>query len=261
MAALEQDACPFVQGVKALDRPADKSLQTFAFLLQSFHAGVADVSGTLTLYAENRRYDVAFDDATAARQGATPWERRVPIVVHFSKPTWVLGAYVSRLKRPEAVSCEPTVIFASDDTPEARAAALSLDREMPANNRREFEASVALAPTHDAGEGLHTAFQCDHPFASARLLRAPELSTPEIVAEMGLSRRVYVNVLIASDGSLDDVRVLNPPVNEGKSEAISNAVMNSAALTEVKASRYAPAHFDCRPASAEYVFIVDFGMR
>ena len=222
------------------------------------HDGTHAVSGTVTLYHGDDRYDVHFTGATAADprdRNATP----SPIVVRFETPVDVEGAL--------AVTSEPTGCAPSEPwhphfivTGRIGATFVGVGRHArlgptPSNPddalwaRFRAAASIAsvLAPVAVAREPNIACARPNIPGATAFVAtRRAELDAAALARYAG----GQVDVLV----TLDDTGAVAKTRVERSSGSID---VDRGALAAVEASTFRAAIFHCRPYGGSYIFTAD----
>ena len=90
---------------------------------------------------------------------------------------------------------------------------------------------------------------CAHPYATAKVTRTVEPTTPAMAAQQGISGLVYVAVALDERGVPQAARVVTSP----------SPILNNASLAATMRSEYTAEVFRCRPVPGGYMFGIDFG--
>jgi protein TonB len=93
-----------------------------------------------------------------------------------------------------------------------------------------------------------TPLACAHPNVAATTLQAAEPEIPQMAQQQGITGTVTVVVSLDTTGHVTNARVQSSP----------SALLNNAALTAAKQSRFQPAIENCKPIAADYTFLVEF---
>jgi TonB family protein len=91
---------------------------------------------------------------------------------------------------------------------------------------------------------------CDDPFRDGRVVKAVSLGYPDSAMKLNLGPlTVLVEVTVNPDGTLASSTIFR---------SSGNADVDQAALSEARASTYAPKLVDCKPVSGQYLFRAEF---
>jgi TonB family protein len=233
--------CPLSVRVYTLDGHDDEAV--FA-LWSDKNAGVA--SGTIAVYAGDRRYRIGFLNAVAADDRNTK-ELPTPIVLRFSGPTHVDSAYVESLSDGDCTIHEPYVT--SEKETYAARYGKSKTAVYPdwSQAMATFMAQAAAKPPLDAPAGeIVAAPACSKPYVMAYTTKPVAAAAP--AGEM-FNGEVAFKVDVNADGSLRAVRV-------EKSSRLKP--VDRAAFESVARSQFAPQIYRCIPVSGDYMFYVKF---
>jgi hypothetical protein len=234
--------CPVaVAGVVPLGGAAGAS-STYAIGVQAFSRQAADVSGTLALFTENRRYDVAFENAVAAGYDWESLAEIVPVVVKFTEPVHIDAAYVAALAGPNAGPCEPGGVWIGSAS---HVVAPSKD---PLSFASAILRAAGRAKLVEAPASTPWTPGCDRPMLPPALKTAAVPSTPEIAKELAHTGTVVVEVVIGADGGVAASWTFSSPYAE----------LTTASLDAAKRSTFTPALFACHPVAGAYMFVVQF---
>ena len=221
--------------------PLDRSGQLYAVELRGLTTGAA--TGTIALYADDARYDVAMRDATVASeldQTTVP----TPIVVRFPERVHLDGAVVRALDG-EPGSC--TTPFA----PWTAYANESPDLASINEKRREaqfMDAARAATPIA-AAAAIVDRRPCTTPDHKGMTISTIEPKMPMMAAQYRYTGTVAVLVILRPDGTVANTTVLRP---SGQPD-IDREAERVAAV-----SKFRGATFRCREVVGLYQFLVAF---
>jgi hypothetical protein len=227
-------------------RELDETHRLYALSFRSFDRGRAEVSrrvsGTVALWAGNRRFDVPFRDVLAldSRDRVSP---ETSITVRFAAPATLDGAVMTAIDEDGARrSCEPWFgpwmplppgTVPDRQTPEERS-----------TEQRFLTRARAAAPI-DAPAATADPRPCPTPDRQARTTYAAEVETP------GVSGGGYsvVQVLLDPSDKIVSTRIERPS---------GSAALDFAALAAARRSEYQGVFFRCRRVMGAYLFSVEF---
>ncbi|HTD33827.1 MAG TPA: energy transducer TonB, partial [Candidatus Elarobacter sp.] len=90
--------------------------------------------------------------------------------------------------------------------------------------------------------------QCANPNVPATTLNAAQPDTPAIAQQQNISGTVQVIVSLDASSNVIGTKVQSSP----------SAILNSAALSAARQSKFQTEIRDCKPIAADYIFSVDF---
>ena len=224
-----------------LDQPGDASTK---YAVDLFDLGEASrsVSGTLSLFSDDHRYDVPFQHAMATRAEKAGLNENGSIVVSFRSAIYLRGVSLSSVNGDDGRPCVPATVYVF--RPGTGKPALNTDASNPAKVDLMSGNNVSVVK---AGEGTKLRYGCDQPFVDA-IITPAMLDTPQVVRERGIQGSVDMAVLVSATGNPDAIRIL----------ASAHTELNDVALQSVRQSHYEPAIFACQPAPARYILRVTY---
>ncbi|HTW86333.1 MAG TPA: hypothetical protein VMD91_19840 [Candidatus Sulfotelmatobacter sp.] len=252
------DLCPvFVGRVDALDDAGTR----YAFGLLTY-GGSGSASGTLAVYAADKRYSVPFTDAFVDDPTESTSRPR-PLVVRFARPVTVSGAVVASLGAPAAPCPTPYLPWtangrvaqfvghqrlfydAESDRHQESDAAVIDERQL----WNGFDAAAANVAPVDAGDGVPAA-RCTQDDRGASVTHVERALIPAIVPAGPFAYRSAVLVTLDATGAVVAAATVV--------SAREDVPLDAAALTVAEHSSYRPARFRCAPAAGSYVFVLSY---
>jgi hypothetical protein len=228
--------CPVSVGWRELDGAHTRYALTF----RSFDTGRA--SGTVALFAGDKRYEVPFNTvALDTRDITTP---ETPVVVRFAAPTPLDGAVVTSLDEGGvARSCDPWF------SPWVARAPLSSART-PDEQKRvdQFLATARAAVPVDAPNAVADPLTCTTPYRAGRTTHPGEAQTPYPVEP------VMALVLVVLD-TADHVLFVRTE------RTTKHPALDASALNAARESTFEGQIFRCRHVVGAYLFGVSFGSK
>ncbi len=109
-------------------------------------------------------------------------------------------------------------------------------------------ATPAPAPPTPTPRPTPTPQSCARPNVPATTIRAVEPDTPAIAQQQNISGTVQVIVSLDANSNVTGTKIQSSP----------SAILNSAALSAARQSRFQTEIRDCKPIAADYIFSVDF---
>jgi hypothetical protein len=227
-------ACPAaVSTVSAMN--GDKAGATlYAVEFETYTTKPAFVSGTVTLFAGDDRYDIATQYALAMPLADGKHHRA--LFIHFAAPVKITGAYLSEISGDIMKACPPERL--------ARIATPKPDEAKAIVARATVEAPPPIAEAH---------LSCDVPFASARTTKLELMAIPSDVdfAATGDDGNVLL-LRISAKGSLMGMTV----VRQSRFGSFDHA-----AEVVAKTSTFAPAVFRCEPIEGYYALLTMYNFK
>jgi hypothetical protein len=228
--------CPLSTRVRDLDDTHTR----YAVSFRSLETGRA--SGTVALWAADRRYDVPFHNVVAldSRDRISP---ETSLTVRFSAPTVLDGAVVTALddgsgSRP----CEP---WFAPWVPNAPQLPGGQTRQERTDEDRFVMRARAATPT-DAPAPVPDPLTCTTPNRPGRTVRAAEPGRPPSAPMSGLA---VVMVLIDQSDKVIGARIQRSAGDVG---------LNNVALSAAQRSEYQGQIFRCHRVVGAYLFTVEF---
>lgn len=220
-------------------RQLDDTHTLYAITLRSLEAGRS--SGNVALWADDRRFDVAFHDLVTldTRDRATP---DTAVVVRFPAPTALDGAVVTSLDEDGTRrSCEPWF------SPWVSTARMDPARLTPEQRRLEDQvlAGARAATVVDAPAAVTDPKPCATPDQTARTTYAVE---PQMPRASGGGLAVVLVLLDTSD------RVIGARIQR----SAGDPRLDAAALGAARGSEFQGQTFRCRRVIGAYLFSVQF---
>jgi hypothetical protein len=216
----------------------DEAHTRYAVSFRAFETG--PVSGTVALWAKDRRYDVPFRNVVAldSRDRISP---ETSITVHFAAPTALDGAVVTAIadgsgQRP----CDPWYspwVVSPRPGPDGRSAEVRTIDE-------RFLVHARNAAAIDAPAAIPDPLSCPTPYRAGRTVRAID-ATPQ---GPGSGVSVVMVLLDASD------KIVNARIER----SAGLVWLDAAALKAVRASEFQGQIFRCRHVTGAYLFSVEF---
>ncbi len=200
------------------------------------------VSGTVALWAGDRRYDVPFRNVRAvdSRDATLP---PGAVVVRFPAPIALDGAVVTSIEDGGTMRpCEPWF------SPWLGSAPLGVDRRTAEQRRaaEQFLADARTAVALDAPAPVADVKPCTTPNRPGRTVRPIEPDTPRF-AGSGIS---VVEVVLDPSDKIVNTRILR---------SAGNSRLDEAAVSAARASEFEGQTFRCRRVAGSYLFSVEFG--
>ncbi|MBV9102614.1 MAG: TonB family protein [Candidatus Eremiobacteraeota bacterium] len=199
------------------------------------------LSGTVTVYSGDDRYDIPFHDAVAAPDVDGPEHQPHPIVVRFPDRVTIDAAYLSAIDGPHGGPCNVGNVW-FHNAPSVRSTFTDL------RDQRTFEQSKAVVqiaapvPTKEPRP-------CGTPDSPGRLVHASQASWPQFAKLRGEDGQVTIEVFVRSDGGVGSTRVWSSSgYKDLDDEAIRSAVT----------SKFEAPTFRCRRVFGTYKFYVQF---
>ncbi len=192
------------------------------------------ISGTVALYAGDRRYGVNFHGAFAREQDGSRGDA-VPVIVRFPSPVTIDAAIPTSIDAPAQPVCLETLL---------PWVASKADAESFAADEDAFRAAVAGLPVQDAPPAVALPHECAVRNATAHVVTLQR----SFVAD-GAGRTATVLVSLDIDDHVTDTRII---LSSGASH------IDKAALDAARRTRYATTVFNCTKLEADYVFTVSF---
>lgn len=231
--------CPLSIDVRELDYTRTR----FAVSLTSLDIGRA--SGTVALWAGDRRYDVPFHNVVAV-DSRVPWKPQVAVVVRFPEPIALDGAVVTAIDDGGGMRpCDPWYspwiaparlgisVQAADESQEgARIAALFL------------AAARTMAPV-EAPTPVADPLRCTTPYRAARTVHEFEPETPGAAG----AGTAVVHVLLDPSDKISSVRI---------SHSSGRRALDEIALRAARLSEFQGQIFRCRHVMGSYLFSIEF---
>jgi hypothetical protein len=227
--------CPLSTGVRELD----DSRTRYAVSFRALETGRA--SGTVSLWAGNRRYDVPFRDVVAldSRDRISP---ETSFVVRFPAPTTLDGAVVTAIDEGGTLHpCDPWF------SPWVRGAPSGPDYRSPEERTTEerFLSRARAAVAVDAPPAVADPVTCSAPTRSGRTVYAVSPNSPSPI----LSGLAVVMVLLDPSDKIAGVRI---------ERSSGNRSLDIVALSAARGSEYQGQIFRCRHVMGGYLFSVQF---
>jgi hypothetical protein len=216
--------------IAALDGTREAS--SYAVLFQAAGSEPGLLSGTVTFYAGESRYDVPFADLKVYPQ--VDLAKVTPLVVHFSSPVSISAVYLSAIAGPDGGPCALTT--ATQRAPE-------IDDAFTARARK-VAAVDAPAPVRDPAP-------CAEPYVQANITRfAVPDTAPDTSQTGGFGDEIHVMVHLAADGSVMDATSVSPAKAWG---------LQQFAVKLARSSHYTPEIMRCKPVEGYYEFVEVIG--
>jgi hypothetical protein len=227
--------CPLSTSVRELDDTRTR----YAVSFRALETGRA--SGTVALWAGNRRYDVPFLDVVAldSRDRISP---ETSFVVRFAEPTTLDGAVVTAIDEGGALHpCDP---WFAPWVPGPRSGPdLRTPEERTAEDRflARARASVAI----DAPPAVADPVTCTAPTRPGRTVYAVSPNSPSPI----LSGVSVVMVLLDPSDKIADVRI---------ERSSGHRSLDIVALSAARGSEFRGQIFRCRHVMGGYLFSIQF---
>jgi hypothetical protein len=219
----------FCSARKPIVTPLDgeRDARTYAVtVLASRRAGPGPVSGTLTIYAGDGRYDIPIHDLEVA--STLDFANLAPLVVRFPSAVHIDAAYLSSVDGSNGGHCDLT-------------SGLSM---FPQSNNAYTKRALAGTPV-DAPPPVNDPAPCDKPYAKAHILTFAGPGAPPDPSTSDEFGAAMIMVHIAPDGSIIDLTPLPPR---------AATELEKAALAVARASTYAPEVVRCKPIDSIYIY-------
>jgi len=233
--------CPLlVLSVAPIDAPEHSAAREFAFALQAFDGPAGSVSGTMSILADNRMYQVAFDRAVAVGRTSDSLKQLVPIVVQFPEAVTVNAAFVAFVRGPNAGPCE---IAGAWINPNTSYKLLPYDVIQALKDR-----APSVKPIASGEPGPFVKPGCDSRATPVRTTRVASATAPQLSTLRGEGGQVYAEVVVDKVGKVATAWIWSTAYDDFAAPALGAA----------KATLYTPAQIDCTPTSGIYIFVTSF---
>ena len=227
--------CPLSTSV----RDVDDTHTRYAVSFRSFETGRA--SGTVALWAGDRRYDVPFRDAVAldSRDRISP---ETAVVVRFAVPTPLDGAVVTAIDEGGTLRpCDPWFAPWVSRAQSAPGRTTAAGR----TNEERFLARARAAAPVAAPAAVADPTTCTTPNRAGRTVYAAEPNRPRF----GGNGTATVLVLLDPADKIAGARIQT---------SAGNPQLDEVALIAARASEFQGQIFRCRHVMGAYLFTVEF---
>jgi TonB family protein len=232
--------CP----LSTIVRDLDDTHTRFAVSLESFNTGRA--SGTVALWAGDRRYDVPFHNVVAV-DSRVPEKEQAAVVVRFPTPITLDGAVVTAIDDGGGMRpCDPwyspwiapaqlgiSVQAADESEDKARIEAMFL------------AAARTIAPV-EAPTPVADPSRCTTPYRAARTVHDFEPESPQFAGK----GTAFVQVLLDPSDKISGVRI---------ERSSGRRALDETALRAARLSEFQGQIFRCRHVMGSYLFSIEFG--
>jgi hypothetical protein len=227
-------ACPAAVSTVSAMNGDSAGATLYAVEFETYTTKPAFVSGTVTLFAGDDRYDIAVQYALAMPLADSKHHRA--LFVRFPSPVKVTGGYLSAISGDIMKACPPERL--------ARIEAPKPDEAKAIVARQTVDAPPPIAEAH---------FACDVPFASARTTKLEPMVIPSEIVFAGTGDDGNVLLLrISAKGALMGMTV----ARQSRFGSFDHA-----AEVVAKTSTFAPAIFHCEPVEGYYALVTMYNFR
>jgi TonB family protein len=238
-AVLDATACPAaVLRVLPLDTPGSNVAQNVAVTFQAFAESAGRLSGIVTVFSKDTRFDVPFNNAVAVAALASGLPDQVPIVIHFPSAIEVDGAYLSAIAGADGGACG----FGNIARAQVNFAELTASDTLVRERARPV---VPIAAVNAAPDPVACKAPDEEPAMTVAVM--PEL--PQVAKMRGDTGRVVVDVALAADGRVLDTWIWS---------SSGAPLLDDAALKAPPKGRFTAERFRCKPVFGVYPFATDF---
>jgi TonB family protein len=215
---------------------------TYAIEFESFADVPGTLSGTVSLFAGNHRYDVPFTDAIAVPAVSKAVQDAVPIVVRFRTDVGVEAAYLSAIAGPNPGPCGFGDIAQlhrrlSDPDADMKGQVLQVDAAAVERARR-------IAPVA-APEPIFDPVSCAEPDALTKATYAAKPAYPDIAGIRGDEGEVVVAVQLTDRGERTAAWIW---------QASGSRLLDEAGFAAAIRSTFKAGTFRCKPVFDVYFF-------